>query len=254
MRVQILMSYWLCLSIAGLIGHVSSWAALADSDIQLGQKIYERSCVTCHGEFGKGDGPAAFYNSAYSAPRPRDFTVGNYKFRSTPSGEAPTDQDIFRVLTNGIPGYMPSFSGLSEDQRWQVTAYLKQFSPDLFRESPTVVDLPDPFIPFSLKSAQQGRSVYLEMECQACHGLDGRGTGATTLMNDLADSRGLQISSTDLTFPQSFKNGGTGQDIIRTVLTGLDGTPMPSYEAQLQGRSEDAWHLVNYVLSLSPTH
>ncbi|MCA9465301.1 MAG: c-type cytochrome, partial [Nitrospira sp.] len=85
MRVQTLMSYWLCLSIAGLIGHVSSWAALADSDIQLGQKIYERSCVTCHGEFGKGDGPAAFYNSAYSAPRPRDFTVGNYKFRSTPS-------------------------------------------------------------------------------------------------------------------------------------------------------------------------
>ena len=55
-------------------------------DVVEGTIIYEQSCLVCHGASGKGDGPASFYNAAFSASRARDFTVGNYKFRSTVSG------------------------------------------------------------------------------------------------------------------------------------------------------------------------
>ncbi|MFQ5772303.1 MAG: c-type cytochrome, partial [bacterium] len=50
-----------------------------------GQQVYNRACVACHGKSGDGNGPAA----KYLDPRPRDFTAGTYKFRSTPSGELP---------------------------------------------------------------------------------------------------------------------------------------------------------------------
>ena len=47
-----------------------------------GKAVYDAHCVECHGAAGKGDGPSA----AYLAPRPRDFTTGKYKIRSTESG------------------------------------------------------------------------------------------------------------------------------------------------------------------------
>ena len=47
-----------------------------------GKQIYDAHCVECHGASGKGDGPSA----AYLIPRPRDFTTGKYKIRSTESG------------------------------------------------------------------------------------------------------------------------------------------------------------------------
>ena len=248
---RVLPILWMCATAVGIMGTpwVGEGAMALEPDMLEGRLVYERSCLVCHGVAGKGDGPAAFYNSAYQAPRPRDLMVGNYKFRSTPSGEAPTDQDLFWIITNGIPGYMPPFSGLSEEARWQVIAYVKQFSSDRFGSTPDVTVLPEPMIPVSSNSIAQGRLVYVAMECHSCHGMDGRGTGATT--NELQDSRGMLIASTDLTFPRSFKNGGTARDIVRTLWTGLDGTPMPSYESQLQERPEDVWHLANYILSLS---
>lgn len=253
MRKNLISGMRQTLGAVALMVSLASWSDAAEERlIQQGEAIYQRSCLVCHGIDGKGDGPAAYYNSAYSASRPRDFTVGNYKFRSTASGESPTAQDLFRILTNGIPGYMPSFSGLSEEARWQVIAYVQQFNQDPSMLHPEIINLQESEIPSSSASIEQGRSIYVTMECQACHGMDGRGTGATTQAQDLLDNRGLPIPSTDLTFPRSFKNGWTARDIVRTLLTGLDGTPMPSYQGQLQDREEDVWHLANYILSLSP--
>ncbi len=56
-----------------------------------GRTLYEQHCVVCHGEEAMGDGEAA--QSLF--PKPRDFTWGVFKVRSTPSGEPPTDEDLF---------------------------------------------------------------------------------------------------------------------------------------------------------------
>lgn len=219
--------------------------------IAKGKAIFNRSCVLCHGIKGKGDGPAAFYNSAYSAPRPRDFTIGNYKLRSTVSGSLPLDQDLFRTITNGIPGYMPSFSGLTLEQRWQVVAYIKTFFPGFQEEIPEAMHVAGPPIPSSAISVQRGKSLFEKMDCHSCHGRQARGNGVVALEGVLQDSRGMPISPNDLTNPTGWKNGATAPDVVRTLFTGLDGTPMPSFESQLVGHEEDAWHLANYLLSLS---
>lgn len=219
--------------------------------IEEGRTIYERSCLICHGPDGKGNGPAAFYNSAYSASRPRDFTVGNYKFRSTASGSLPLDQDLFRTITNGIPGFMPSFSGLSLEQRWQVVTYIKTFYSGFQEDTPEVIHLEGSPVPSTAESVQRGKALFEEMDCHSCHGRHARGDGKVALAGELRDSRGLPILPNDLTNRTGWKNGTTARDVVRTLFTGFDGTPMPSYESQLAGHEDDAWHLANYILSLS---
>src|SRR4030067_3196230 len=65
-----------------------------------GKNIYDKYCAWCHGEKGAGDGPGA----TYQIPRPRDFTSGAYKFRFTPSGDPPLDEDLFKSVAEGFPG------------------------------------------------------------------------------------------------------------------------------------------------------
>jgi mono/diheme cytochrome c family protein len=216
-----------------------------------GRRVYERACLWCHGAEGKGDGPAGWFVGRYSAPYPRDLTSEGFKFRSTPSGQAPTDQDLFRTVTRGIPGFMPSFSSLTEEERWQVIAYIKSLNP-LFKEekqTPLAIPIP-PFSPSDV-SIETGRNIYLQFGCQGCHGENGKGDGVTSQAGELRDGRGFLIQSTDLTKRPSFKNGADPRDIYRTLMTGLDGTPMPSYAHSFDGREEDVWHLVNYLVSLS---
>ena len=68
--------------------------------VEQGQEIYFRRCSFCHGLLGDGEGPAA----EFLDPRPRDFTLGTFKFRTTQSGELPTDADLFRTVSRGLPG------------------------------------------------------------------------------------------------------------------------------------------------------
>lgn len=217
-----------------------------EHSIMMGEMTYNMSCVFCHGSGGKGDGPAAFFVSAYSAPRPRDFTSGLFKFRSTPSGQLPTDQDLFRTISEGIPGYMPAFRGLGEADRWAVVDYIKQFIPTRDKEAPRPISVGEP-PPTTSESLAQGQQLYRDAECWQCHGDGGKGDGPSA--STLKDDWGFPITPTDLTNPRSFKNGRSPQDVYRTLLTGLTGTPMPSYADSLA--EEQAWSLAYYVLSLS---
>ena len=216
-----------------------------------GKQIFDRSCLFCHGAEGKGDGPAGWFQGRYAAPRPLNFTMGYFKFRSTASGDLPTDQDLFRTVTKGIPGYMPSFASLTEEERWQVIAYVKSFSPVFRMETPVPLPLAGASTPLLSESIERGRALYTSFECHTCHSVDGRGDGPVNQAGELMDATGLRIQATDLTSPSSFKNGSSSSDIVRTLMTGLDGTPMPSYAGQLIGRERDAWDLVNYIHSLS---
>ena len=66
--------------------------------LERGREVYHQRCVGCHGEKGDGNGPAA----AFLDPRPRNFTVPAFKFRTTPSGSLPTDGDLYRTITRGV--------------------------------------------------------------------------------------------------------------------------------------------------------
>src|SRR3989449_602767 len=93
----------------------------------------------------------------------------------------------------------------------------------------------------------RGKQLYADAECLACHGERGRGDGPSA--PTLKDNRNLPIAATDLTKPERFKNGARPEDVYRTLMTGLAGTPMPSYADSLE--PDQAWDLVFYVLSLS---
>ncbi len=239
-----------------ICGHISGFAAEPETSrtdsFERGKRLFEESCLFCHGQTGEGDGPDAFSLGAYSAPRPRAFTGGEYKFRSTPSGEPPTDQDLFETITKGIPGYMPSFLGLPETDRWAIVTYLKQFS-SIFQDTDRtpIVLSPGP-IPATASSVTRGRELYEILDCTKCHGREAMMPGGLYEQGELRDRRELDILPRDLHNLSSFKNGHQPRDIAKSILTGLDGTPMASYQEALSPHPEDIWHLVNYLLSLSP--
>jgi len=219
---------------------------------ETGRRIYEGACLWCHGKDGRGDGPAGWLIGRYAAPRPRDFVTESFRFRSTSSGELPSDEDLFRTVTRGIPGVMPSFASLTEQQRWAVVAYIKSFNPAFRNSAPSPLTIPSPAIPPTDASIRQGKVMYMRFGCQGCHGEGGTGDGPVSRAGGLQDERGLRIVPPDLTDRASYKNGTEPRDLYRTLMTGLDGTPMPSYAANFEGDEAAVWHLVNYLLSLSP--
>lgn len=74
-------------------------------------------CANCHGDTGRGDGPAApSFN-----PAPRDFTNAKWqKLRS--------DGEIFIAITEGTQFGMIAFDeNLTEKERWDLVNYLRTF-------------------------------------------------------------------------------------------------------------------------------
>jgi len=213
-------------------------------DLRAGRLLFESRCAVCHGRHAHGDGPAA----RQMDPRPRDLTRGEYILRSTPSGSLPTDDDLFATLTRGLPGTaMVGWAGLPSLDRWQLVYYLRSISSRFATETPEPpVAIPVP-PPASAQKIALGRAVWERMKCAQCHGADGRGDGPAA--RTLSDPRGRRVYAFDLTRSWKLKGGGAPEDLYRTLHTGLDGTPMPSYDAALQ--PDEAWALVYFVRSLA---
>src|SRR5256885_8891561 len=167
-----------------LTAHVSR---LTPQDTTAGKKVYVKWCAGCHGDGGAGDGPAA----AYMLPRPRNFTGGLYKIRTTASGQLPTDADLQRAIDQGLPGSaMPGWRGrVSDTERRNVVAYIKSFSSFFADTSQHVVPLKFSSPPGGGTGAaalKEGRQFYDSIGCRKCHGDQGRGDGpsAPTLKDD----------------------------------------------------------------------
>lgn len=84
--------------------------ATADTEVSLarGNEIYQQRCAMCHGEGGKGDGPAG----AALEPKPRDHT--NAAYMGTLS-----DEEITNVILNGKGTGMPAHKGMLTDAEVQ---------------------------------------------------------------------------------------------------------------------------------------
>ncbi len=219
------------------------------ANVTAGKKTYNKACVYCHGRKGAGKGPVAYFLSRDTGPHPRDFTAGVYKFRSTQNGELPMDEDLFRTITNGVPGFMPGFSGMKVADRWKLVYYIKSFYPDFKGARPEALKFVGKPEPMTASSVRRGYKLYQKFKCWECHGGGGAGDGKKA--PDLVDDWDFRLPPTNLTMPSSFKNGQRPEDIYRSVMGGLDGGAMPSYADFLEGEEGEAWHLVNYIRALS---
>lgn len=208
-----------------------------------GKVVYERYCVSCHGELGNGAGEVA----EWITPKPRDYRQGTFKWRSTPSGSLPTDADLDKTIRDGVYGtFMPTWYAIGEHSRRDVIAYIKTFSARWKTEKPqpSIVIPAEP--PYTDASVKRGRAVYEKSNCSQCHGQDALGDGPSA--HELKDDWGNPIVPYDLT-QGHIKCGDSGQDIYRVFITGLNGTPMPSFTDSIT--PEEAWDLVHYIQSLS---
>ncbi len=243
---------------AFLVGMLLAWPALAQTQKDItptgkipeteqavveGKVIYEERCGFCHGLEGEGDGAVA----DYLFPRPRDFTQGAFKLHSTASGEAPTDEDLYRTISAGIPGTsMPSWSTLTPQERWKVLYYIKTFSDEFDTDEEPEMPPTGPPVASGPEAVAKGRVVYEEAKCWECHGREGRADGSKAA--DLENDWGFKILPANLKRGWRYKGGTSVGDIYRRFTTGLDGTPMPSYGDTLS--SEERWHLAHFVRSL----
>lgn len=217
-----------------------------------GRYVYQRNCLVCHGAYGDGRGELG----RELKPRPRDFGRGIFKYRSTPAGALPTNADLERIVRGGIAGTaMPIFSNLSDREIKSVIEYVKSFSsrwrdPANYAPALLIPPLPTWFEnEILLKSrAAKGRDLF-KTACAACHGPDGSGRGPAA--NALEDSWGQPVTPSDLRQP-SLRSGRTLETVYRVLLTGLEGTPMPSFAEALT--EEQRWELVAFVAQLRRDH
>ncbi|MGA7558423.1 MAG: cytochrome c [Terriglobales bacterium] len=206
---------------------------------------YRRYCVGCHGPLGDGAGE----NAPWINPQPRNFQLAIFKCRSTPTGTLPTDEDLYDSIGRGLDrSNMPSWNTLTKQERVDLVAWIKHFSPRWQNEKPgTPIQIPsEPEVtPDRVKAGQE---VFRKMECWKCHGVQGMANGPSS--STLTDDLGRPISPFNFTDGSRPLCGGTDTDIYRIFMTGLDGTPMPSFADNI--KPDEAWDLVFYLRSLQP--
>jgi mono/diheme cytochrome c family protein len=254
-----LLSRWSLVAVIGflcaaLAGHVRAKAQTAAQDLgtdaqrESGKNLYMKYCAQCHGDKGDGEG----YATPHVRPRPRDFTKGKFKVRTTPTGALPTHQDLFNIIRRGMPyTSMPAWPNLSDQQVADLAYFIKTFSADFANAemAPKPIDLPS--APRSTnESVELGKKLYAETGCIRCHGNLGRGDGPSA--PTLVDDWGNPIRAADLSESWTFRGGSSREDIFRTMSTGFNGTPMPGFVDALT--PEQRWAITDYITSLSGTN
>ncbi len=212
--------------------------------LALGERVFRGACVGCHGDKGEGNGREG---KLIPIP-PRDFVAAQFLCRHTPSGSLPRDLDLFRSIRRGFRTEvgMPAFRFLSDREVWAVIAFLKTLSPRWQEdEVPPPLEVPAP-PPFSAGGTSRGEAIYKKMGCAACHGTGGRGDGKSA--PKLKYDSGKPVRPADFARQADFKCGQRPGDVYRTLVNGMDGSPMPSFADETT--PEQRWDLVQFILSV----
>jgi hypothetical protein len=209
--------------------------------------LYDRFCLACHGEAGDGRGPAR----PFVFPRPRDFTRGEFKWRTTASGQRPGDDDLERAIRHGAPGTSMHGFGATLDagQIAALIAEIKRFAPARFARAAAALPVPEA-PPIDAALIARGRALWQELGCAQCHGAGGRGDGPSA--GGLRDAAGLANPAFDLTRAPLRRPRAPGEPALPglylTLATGLDGTAMPSYADAAP--PADLWAVAAFVDSI----
>ena len=218
-----------------------------DGNPGAGRQLYFRYCWGCHGFRGDGNGE----NAQYLNILPRNFVAATFKCRSTVTGTLPTDEDLFNSIKRGFNNSnMPSWIVLTDQNRADLVAFIKTFSARWKTEKAgTPITVPaEP--PVTVESIKHGKELFTKLECWKCHGPEGRGDGPSAAT--LTDSNDQPIRPYNFAAGSRFKCGSTNADLYKIFITGVDGTPMPSFADVI--KPEEAWDLVHYLRTLQVTH
>jgi len=254
-----------------------------------GKALYQFRCEVCHGEQGAGDGIAA----ELMYPKPRDFTLALFKYKSSPGMALPRDEDLFNTIKYGLPGTgMPGWgikgrALLSDEQIKSLIPEIKRFDltaawppedaeEDAFDEDERytkddfrIITNSEPLsgqIAYSKASIAKGREAFLKA-CEQCHGAEGRGNIVSG--KKLEDDWGGRLWPRNLTKPWTWRatqaradgeneRDQTIKNIYARLSMGIPGTPMPAHRATEAGNVdpvslEDRWHIANFVYNLRNT-
>jgi DMSO reductase family type II enzyme heme b subunit len=194
----------------------------------------------CHGPKGAGDGPLA----SELLPAPTDLAHGPYRFRSTPFGAPPIENDIMISTATGLSHTaMGAFKSLGGNILEDLKEYEKVLAAAYFANVPEPIPMsPLPTRPVS-ELVTKGREVYAKAGCGDCHGAAGRGNGAKAV--GLKDDRGRPSVATDLTKRWHYKRGSGSPEIFQILTTGLSGTSMVSYADTLS--ADERWEVAYYL-------
>ncbi len=221
-----------------------------------GKTVYADYCASCHGDTGKGDGKAAYL----LLPAPRNFAEGKFNRRSTPPRSLPSDDDLFKTISDGLLGSaMPPWKDyLTDEQRWAVVEHMKKelialYDDDtnemvsLYELDPPGAPLPVPeAVPATPENVAIGRGIYHSIaECWTCHGRGGQGDGPQS--QEIVNTRGERIYPIDLT-KGFYKLSSNNEEMFRRIRDGITLAAMYSMGEKLTG--EEIWCLVHYVRSL----
>jgi mono/diheme cytochrome c family protein len=225
----------------GMEAHIGNLTGHAKA----GAPIYKRFCIGCHGPLGDGQGE----NAQWIDPKPRNFTVATFRCRSTPTGTLPVDKDIYDSIGRGlVNSNMPHWLPLMDQDRADLTAYVKHFSPRWEKEKPgTPIEIPKEPEP-TADRIKAGQVLFQKLECWKCHGVEGRGNGPSA--DTLTDDENRPIKPFDFHDNEKFKCGSEGWQMYKDFMTGLDGSPMPSFADNV--KPDEAWDLVFYLRTLQP--
>jgi high-affinity iron transporter len=159
-------------------------------DIAAGRTIFEKTCTSCHGPRGQGDGPAA------ASLNPKPPAIGNAQVMRDRSPAL-----LFRIMSVGVAGTpMAGFaSQLTSDQRWNVVAYLNSLRANE-------------------ASVAEGEGIFAQ-RCTQCHGV--LGNGDATLTRSLSRLP-PEIGSF------SWQAERSDDQLAAIVRDGTPGTPMPA--------------------------
>ncbi len=211
------------------------------------QAVYDKRCAQCHGAEGEGDGPAA----DYLYPRPRDFSLGVFKYKTTHAdSEFPTDDDLRKTIRDGLPGTaMPAWGKvLTAAQIDGLIGMIKEFggwdgeTPEDLGIKP--IELGEK-VESSPESLARGAKLF-KKACVQCHGEKGRGN--VTSGKNLKDDWGYRIWPRNLTRPETWRWTKTATDVFQRISAGIRGTPMPEHTTTFSIR--DRWDVANYAMTL----
>ncbi|MDA1012881.1 MAG: cytochrome c [Planctomycetota bacterium] len=194
--------------------------------LKQGRMVYAEHCVHCHGTSGDGDGPTAKYLN----PRPRDYRLGRFKYKSTIDAARPTRDDLNRIIKHGVPGtYMPSFLLLGESETRAAVEYVRWLSMRGEFERRLSAELAGEYSTKAYKNKLRGDTTREEILAELKQVL-------TEDMVGIVDSSSKEIaaaweeshdgvSGTVTSFPEEAKADESAPSGPRSFEVELDGTP-----------------------------